>query len=459
MATERDAATLDASDTAIPAVYAHPAAVERMTDVATAQRVAAESGALDPSIFEDNPPFFWRALISNNQLDSYYTKMDISSLQNYAADAQDGVSFLNSHNNRILPFGRSIAGTYVGPGGDGVAKVQADFFTIPGLNLNGVNTDDLILGMRAGIVKDVSIGFVPGSMECSICGLDVWDWDCPHIPGLTYPIKDSKGNTTEELAFSWVKNARLAEVSAVYEGATPGAAIIKARQQASDGRLKPESIRILEARYRIHLPTAPRAVAGATIASPRVEESRMPPEQERQQTPPTTTADVAVTPTVPPSEPTRTPESTSAPAESTTQPDQQAARPYSAPSPIIATVRELLSTAGIPVGEDIPAAVRAATDELVRLRPLADDGRTYRSDLVRDALTEGARALGTGFSEETYRGILETSPLPAIKRMRDDWRSVGDKMFVGGRASVEGTIGIDEDLPKPRARPDRAFSD
>ncbi|MGN6814410.1 MAG: hypothetical protein ACTHMP_26385, partial [Thermomicrobiales bacterium] len=92
---------------------------------------------------------------------------------------------------------------------------------------------------------------------------------------------------------------------------------------------------------------------------------------------------------------------------------------------------------------------------------LADDGRQYRTDLVTEALEEGVRALGEGFAAETYKGMLETAPLETIKRMRDDWRAVGDKRFPGGRQTTEGEPAPQENvtpLPTRRKRPARAYS-
>lgn len=103
----------------------------------------------------------------------------------------------------------------------------------------------------------------------------------------------------------------------------------------------------------------------------------------------------------------------------------------------LTTLRSLLSTGGVDAS-DVVATVRALHEENTRLRPLADEGRQYRADLMADALAEGVRAVGAkGFAQETYKGLLESAPLAAIKRMRDDWKAQGDKLFAGGRQSVD----------------------
>src|SRR5215213_9927954 len=62
---------------------------------------------VDPSVFEgdDAPvPFFFRVEASNQNIDSYFTRMAKSSLKNYAQDATDpGVQFQVSHNGGGSP--------------------------------------------------------------------------------------------------------------------------------------------------------------------------------------------------------------------------------------------------------------------------------------------------------------------------------------------------------------------
>ncbi len=128
-------------------------------------------------------------------------------------------------------------------------------------------------------------------------------------------------------------------------------------------------------------------------------------------------------------------------------------------------VDEIRATLGTPDDKPLADSVRELQDELKRLRPLeaeakrlqplADDGKRYREDLIAEALAEGVRAQGENFAAETYRSILVSAPLDAVKRMRDDWRVVGDRRFPGGRQSAEG----DGQSPTKtnRAVPDAAY--
>lgn len=249
-------------------IFASPAHVMSRTNAATLAILARQKGALDPSVFEERPPYFFTAEISSNRIDAYYTRMAESTLRNFAEDATNGVSFQNSHATNKLGFGRSLMGTFIGGQGNGVSRVEADFYTIPGLRLHDVSTDDFILGVRSGIVSDVSVGFFDGQFRCSICGRDMLrDWDCMHIPGMTYDIRDPNGNVIDtQQAVAWIENAHLAEVSAVYDGATPGAAILKAQSEAEQGRITPQAARLIESRYRIRLPSPITQVPGYTLS-------------------------------------------------------------------------------------------------------------------------------------------------------------------------------------------------
>ncbi|MGR6004901.1 hypothetical protein ACT7C0_30235 [Bacillus cereus] len=102
--------------------------------------------------------------------------------------------------------------------------VRGHWYIMRGLTLNGENTDDTIKAMKAGIIRDMSVGFGGDKMSYrrGSCGRDLWDWECPHIPGL----EDENGR----MSFSWIVDAHLREVSTVYKGATPGAYIDKARE-------------------------------------------------------------------------------------------------------------------------------------------------------------------------------------------------------------------------------------
>lgn len=471
-------------------IFAHPARVLAAT-LTTPERLMelAVERAFDPAYMREAKPFFWPAEISSNRLDAYYTKMTASSLRNYAADAANGVSFQNSHNNRQLGFGRSLTGAFTETGemvtGEQIEDVPlsrtvVEFYTVPGLRLHDVSTDDFIGGVRSSLIHDVSIGFYGGEVRCALCGRSLWDWDCPHVPGLTYPKRGPNGDIIgEELAFAWVDNAHLAEVSAVYDGATPGAAIMKAQQEANGGRLKPAAARFLEERYRIRLGGArsiwtaasvPQAGLPAVAARGGTMEGNEDPVVDGETT----------------EEPTANAGGQAeSDGEGETQADGAAAEASeteaSAADESIRALRVSIAGLGLPEG-DLPAQVRwmasevlrlrplevrladaqrmlveqsgaldAAQVEMARLRPLAADGETYRADLLADALREGVRALGAGFNEANYRALFATAELATIKQFRDDWRATAGTVFPGGRQSEDKG----EDGPRKNERTEK----
>lgn len=371
--------------------------------------LAKSSHALDPAIFEEREPFFWHALISTDRLDSYFTRMRPSSLKNYAEDATAGVSFQNSHRTTELPIGRSIGGKYTGPGGNGIATTRADFYTLRGLQLTGLATDQFIDGVRSGIVKDVSIGFYGGTYRCTICGRNPsTDWDCWHYPGVEYELVDEKtGKKTGErtVATFDVEDAHLAEVSAVFDGSCPGAMITRAERLASEGRMPPLIARMIEERYRIHIPGAARSWAGAGDGPPP-EERTMPEDPKTPETPP------------------------------------PAASPFGTPA-----LRSLMEAAGLTLGESDDHNLRILTEavkklpeyekERERLAVLADYGTKYRAQLIEDTLSEGVRAFGAGFNKEQRRLQYESATIETIRADFDLFKPLGDATFAGGRGSVD----------------------
>lgn len=347
-------------------------------------------------------PFVRSAEISSNRLDAYFTRMDPkTTLANYARDAAAGVSVLDSHDARKLAVGYSFTGD-VREGDDGAIIVLSDWYTIRGLAFGGnhsyATTDDYIKAVEARLVRKISVGFYGGRQICDICRQNYYSWDCPHIGGVEYEIKGEDGQA-RVVATSTIFDANLAEYSLVFKGATPGAALRKVERELKEGRLTREHAAMLESRYRIKLPEPPKSTAGVDYRSKKTMDYEK------------------------------------------LYIDARAA------------ATEVIGEEAEPA-----AAIRQLASEVERLRPLADDGRAYRADLINDALAEGVRANGEEFAEESYRGILERADIATIKRMRDDWKRLGDKRFQGGASTV-----VEDETPDPAATrgpalvPDEAY--
>lgn len=385
----------------------------------------AKSRAPDPAAFDDVTPYFYSAEISSTRLDAYFGRMHESTLRNFAADAGAGVAVLVAHESwRALPIGQSLNGQFLPAQGDQPARVVADFFLIPGLTTTGqMSSDEVITRIRTGVQRDKSVGFnlspradgTRGRYVCDICGGNLMDWRaCPHWPGLEYEYTDpATGQSSMRLATFTVFDAGLSEVSSVYDGATPGAVILKARAANSEG-LTDRQITLLEQRYRTRLPARRIVSPGVTLIGDG------------------TTVTLPQERAMPPSPTPAEERATSAPLAEMTA-DLVEGTPDDAGS--LRQIMAACDDAGAPSDLLAPARVRWLADELTRLRSLADDGRAYRDDLVAEALAEGVRALGQGFREETYRGLLTAAPVATIRQFRDDWREQAATRLPSGRQS------------------------
>lgn len=166
-----------------------------------------------------------------------------STLRNIAAEAAAGVAFMNSHRSGglshpgELPFGRTFAGRYDSDGERAVLGI----FMLRGAEPNGnggPSTDDLHAGIDAGTIFDVSVGLYGGERICDVCGLDISGYSeagegaCPHVPGTSYSMNEDdvkrqkkRGVPDGKCSYSLL-GAHLGEVSAVYDGAVPGAGFL-----------------------------------------------------------------------------------------------------------------------------------------------------------------------------------------------------------------------------------------
>lgn len=365
--------------------------------------LAKSRHALDPAALDERPPFFFQAEISSTRLDAYFTHMTASTLANYAAEAADGVAFQDSHHTRALPLGRTLTGR-VENLSDGLMRVVSDIFILPGLDL-GTATDDIIAAIRAGVVKDVSVGFNGGRFLCDICKQDLFRSDCPHIPGFEYAV-DAPGGRTLVTATAGVEGAHLAEVSAVYAGATPGAAVLKAEAEAVAGRLKPEARQIIEARYRVRLPDPRVLVPGVSFDAPASMEGKTMTEADQ---------GAALTRIL----------------DALRLPDTEADAP--------AFIRGLYAEQ-----ERLTGQVGDLQKRVAELEPEAELGRKYRAFLVRETMAEGVRALGEAFPAETMQTMLNAADVATVETLLSHYRGIAAETFVGGRRSVDVAVADDK---------------
>ena len=379
----------------------------------------------------DNDRFYFTAEISSTSLDSYFTHMDPSTLRNFARDAATGVSLLDSHDSYKLGIGYSAAGRYEEEGETG--RAIGVFYIVPGIRFGGkhsfASTDDFIRAIQGEVVRDVSVGFYGGQWICDLCHQPYFGRGtaCQHIAGYEYEI-EVDGKMTRQQCTVAIHDANLSEVSLVYDGATPGAMILKAEQEAEAGRLSPVMIRQIEKQYRVKLPKAqpaakPQALGVASAAAGRGT-------GERAMTEENTNVE----------QPVEQPEAGVVELDGENAADAEARAALEA-------IRQILTQSAAPQGVHLADAVRwlneqlaqatqerdAARQETARLQPLADQGQAYREDLVTQALAEGVRAMGEAFPEETYRAMLTDAPLEHIRQVRDTFATQAAERLPGGR--------------------------
>lgn len=441
---------------------------------------------------DDDDPVFFDVIATGNQVDSYGTYMLPSTLRNFAADAEAGVSVLDSHRHQQLGFGQSVTGAYIAEGD--AERMESTFFTIPGLEIEGRNTDSYIRGMRRGLWRDISVGFwLPpeAAIRCSICGKNMMDWwgedACRHFPGTTYDV-EADGTTRREVAYGGIDGARLSEYSLVYDGATPGAGVAKARQMEDAGELDARTAGMLEQIYpNVRFPGATgRFYAGF---GPGAGERTMPadvieraindtlrrdqeggdgaPGTPEGQTPNPVSTDegqvpnaedvaAAATTISDPEDETETdPEGDGGEAENE---DERARTRQTVPVSVRTSLNARYAGHGIEIGENVGDALEALAAEVVRVRTQrtalrtanttlereAADGRAYRASLVDDMVTEAIRAMNLDTSKnpqaaERYRAMVEGADLDHIRALRDDFAGIARQKY-GPRRSQDAPL-------------------
>lgn len=413
----------------------------------------ARSRALDPSVFDEFAPLFFNGEISSTRWDAYDTRQAPSTLKNFATEAAVGVSILRNHDSGSDPIGQSLTGRFVGGSGDGVARVESDFYL-----LSDPETAPYARKLRAGVVRDLSVGFYGGQWICSLCSKDMMAWmsrdGCPHMLGMTYTPRDEAGKESgsPQVARATIEDAHLAEYSPVYDGATPGAMLKKARALAAEGRLTDGERSFVQVRYRTNLPERSRTFLGSGLGKERA----MP--------------DVTETMTVE-SGGLRlaangrlyTPEEiqaheTSARAVRTAldglkiggKTPEEGVRVLAEEVTRLRAVETDLLTGRAEGGAETPGEI------LTRLRAEATDGRAYRKDLIEQALLEGVRAHGNDFKRETYQRVLDGASLEVVKQMHADWAAAAARVNPGGRKTQDGPG--EQPAERSGSLPPRAYS-
>lgn len=344
--------------------------------------------------------FVFSGVCSNDRMDAYLTRMDPeTTLNNYVGDLEAGTPLLDNHDIFTSPYGRSYGGQKTDTN-----EVLSDWYLLRNLTLNGVNSNDQIRAIKAGIKKDMSVGFGGEELfyRCSSCGRDLFDWECEHIPGL----KDERNETT----FAWIVNGHLREVSTVYRGATPGAYVTKARSMVQQGQLSQNNILLLERRFQVRLDDGKRS-----IFMPKKEGNQLNLlEQIR-----------------------------AALKDNTVE---------------RARIIEIVNEQGEPYRHPEDIAIRNALGEvntaegIRQLQADAENGKKYVADLIDQAVAARVKVQGTGFDAEKYKATLvRVADLDFIKEELKSYEDMAKARFTAGRQTEQEDLD-NEDLEQVETR-------
>lgn len=168
-----------------------------------------------------------------------YIQLTKELLEVFAKDANKGVSLLLDHSwapdgffgiggrpKAAIPYGRTFDSRFEDGEEEGeTVSLVADHYMVRNVEIDGINTNDLIASIEAGTLFDTSIGFSYGKAICSVCGENYYR--CNHFKGKEYEIEKEDGTTEIKLCYVKAKPPGfLMENSLVFDGAYPGAGVL-----------------------------------------------------------------------------------------------------------------------------------------------------------------------------------------------------------------------------------------
>ncbi len=285
-----------------------------------------------------------RMALCNDQYDRTHERFSESFLKRLA-ETIVGKSVLAHHDKRDYPLGRFYRAS-VQRDASGWLWLSCDCYM-----LKSPENEALRREIDAGVVSFVSVGFRGGTCYCDLCGLNVWSWDCPHMPGRSYDTDRGRQVATA----TWQDpegTAEAVEGSFVWLGAQYEARIIKsARKEVRDVKsieeLTAEVKGLVEERERLKVLLA---------------------EEKRQQ-------------------------------QATEQ-----------------RVTEALN------------ALAQSTAMLDEQKPLSEDGKQYRADLIAEIARLGG-VVGSEKEAATVGAALAPGGVKALKEARDEYQKRVDERF------------------------------
>ena len=171
--------------------------------------------------------FWFDGVISSKTLDTYHSRMDDKSLDNFVDDINTkGVALLDGHQNSELRnvIGRWFKAKRVGDQVMATAKMLRSNDDTP----EELNVNEHIRRIEHGFYNKLSVGFYGHDDICDLCDNDIFDFrsgsKCSHWPGKSYEIDGQDVTCTYE-----IRDAHLAEASLVFDNANKDCEVFNVR--------------------------------------------------------------------------------------------------------------------------------------------------------------------------------------------------------------------------------------
>ena len=412
----------------------------------------------------DNPDnerrAYYAGIISSDDLDTHFSRMSESTLQNFAEDAENGVTVLDSHRHYTAGIGRTAAGKYE------EGKVYSDFYLVRDVPLGDSqsysNTNGFITMLDDGALRDISVGFYGGTEVCDICNEAIWEsLQCRHWPGSEYIIIDEE---TEEKTVvtctTTIVDARLSEISLVYDGSNEDSEITeKANRLAEQGEINTKQKLHIENRFNV------RFKQGIKFPDPDNQEEIN--ELKNKQPDKTRVSDKGDNPMAKTVEELQTEvEELESQVESlrsnvaTWKEKGERAGTLETANNDLTSKNEKLEKRQSDDADTIERLTQEKRDlkvEVDKIKPMADEGERYRKEEETLAYTEFVRMKGDELNEEnkdSERAKNTLSNLLTIEDVRDMrkiWAENADIKYPAGRKTSDtGDTGTDPD-PDPES--------
>ena len=180
---------------------------------------------------DENQPYVCRILASSPTADSHRTRMGDSTLENIEKEGDAGVPACHGHVKEVV-YGSTRNAEKNSDG-----EVYMDYVIERNVELNHSeapyrNSNELIRMIRNKHVTKASVGLFDGWYWCNKCEVDMFEringrYQCLHYPGDKVVIKDKDGKDQIVEIIPEIRDAHLGELSTVWAGSNPDAAIVE----------------------------------------------------------------------------------------------------------------------------------------------------------------------------------------------------------------------------------------